>query len=176
MPHVFTLQREALKRRFAVYVVVAKSHRNTKLYVGKTGDNREGCNPVISRCGNHFSYNNVHSQIRNKLEDHEDREYTYIFDHFDDYCDNGAERRERIDRINEMERWLNEEIQKLVSKRSNVELLNAYQAAGHVSRAEKERRVAFRSAECRGKIEALVEAVGSILDCDRPPPACLAGE
>ena len=39
----------------------AKRH----IYVGKTGDNRAGCNPVISRAGNHFSFNPLHSQMRN---------------------------------------------------------------------------------------------------------------
>ncbi len=57
MPYIFSLHQESLKRKFAVYVVVAKLNDDIKLYVGKTGDNREGCNPLISRCGNHFSYN-----------------------------------------------------------------------------------------------------------------------
>ena len=72
-------------RKFAVYVVVAKLDSDTHLYVGKTGDNREGCNPMISRCGNHFSYNEIHSQVRNKIPNHEDRDYTYVFEHFVDY-------------------------------------------------------------------------------------------
>ena len=114
MPYVF-LHRESLKRRFSVYVVMASnsSAGDRKLYVGKTGDNREGCNPLISRCGNHFSYNDMHSQLRNKLTDHEDREYTYVFDHFDDYFADEQQRRKSVDRINEMERWLNQEIQKI---------------------------------------------------------------
>lgn len=90
MPHKFTLNPESLKRRFSVYVVIAKGPHDTKLYAGKTGDNREGCNPIISRCGNHFSYHKIHSQVRNKIGDHEDREYTYVFDHFDDYTDDTA--------------------------------------------------------------------------------------
>jgi hypothetical protein len=159
MPYVFWLHQESLKRKFAVYVVVAKSQDNTKLYVGKTGDNREGCNPLISRCGNHFSYNKIHSQVRNKLDDHENRQYTYVFDHFDDYPEDETQRRVCIDRINEMERWLNEEIQKVAKARQNVELLNGYQAAGHVSASEKKKRAAFRSEECREKIEALVSEV-----------------
>ena len=82
MAYKFKLHPESLKREFSVYVVIAKSKKDTKLYVGKTGDNRDGCNPIISRCGNHFSYNKIHSQVRNKIHDHEQREYTYIFDHF----------------------------------------------------------------------------------------------
>jgi len=114
MAFTFTLDKESLKRKFAVYVVVARSSDNTKLYVGKTGDNNDGCNPLISRCGNHFSYNKMHSQIRNHLDDHEDRDYIYVFDHFDDYPENDTARRACIDKINEMERWLNEEIQKAI--------------------------------------------------------------
>lgn len=90
-----------------MYVVVAKSNDHIDLYVGKVGDNREGCNPLISRCGNHFSYNEIHSQIRNKIIAHETRDYTYVFEHFDSYSENPEERRVSIDRINEMERWLN---------------------------------------------------------------------
>ncbi|MFZ2162661.1 MAG: hypothetical protein WAW02_10635 [Sideroxyarcus sp.] len=159
MPYVFSLHQESLKRKFAVYVVVAKGAHDTKLYVGKTGDNREGCNPLISRCGNHFSYNKIHSQVRNKLDDHEDRHYTYVFDHFDDYPEEDAQRRLCIDRINEMERWLNEEIQKVTQRRQNLELLNPYQAAGHVSAAEKKNRAALRTADCKIKISALVSEV-----------------
>ncbi len=108
MAFEFTLHRESIKRKFAVYVVVAKGDNDTKIYVGKTGDNNDGCNPVVSRCGNHFSYNEMHSQVRNKLpEDHEEREYTYVFDHFDDYHVDLRERRVAVNRINEMERWLN---------------------------------------------------------------------
>ena len=101
---------QALKREFLVYVVVATDGKTFDLYVGKTGDNREGCNPLISRCGNHFSYNKVHSQIRNKLDDHEEKEYTYIFNHFGAYIEDSEERKPLIDMINEMERFLNEEI------------------------------------------------------------------
>lgn len=99
MSYELTLHRERLKREFAVYVVVAKSIHNTKIYVGKTGDNNDGCNPVFSRCGNHFSYNAIHSQVGNKLDDHESRECTYLFDHFDDYPVNKDERRICIDGI-----------------------------------------------------------------------------
>lgn len=69
MAYKFTLNQECLKRKFSVYVVIAFGKEDIKLYVGKTGDNREGCNPLISRCGNHFSYNKIHSQVRNKKED-----------------------------------------------------------------------------------------------------------
>jgi hypothetical protein len=159
MPHVFTLHRESLKRKFAAYVVVAKSAQDIYLYVGKTGDNREGCNPLISRCGNHFSYNDIHSQMRNKIADHESRDYTYIFEHFDDYHFDEGERRVRVDRINEMERWLNQEVRALVAKRPNIELLNEYAGKSHISVAEKARRAAFRTPAATAQIEALVAAV-----------------
>jgi len=159
MAHKFTLNPESLKRRFAVYVVVAKGDFDTKLYVGKTGDNREGCNPVISRCGNHFSYNNIHSQVRNKIPDHELREYTYIFDHFDEYSDNIDVRREAIDRINEMERWLNEEIQALVDGVDDAELLNRFSGNGHVRKSDRIKRFAFRTEETRRKIADIVNNV-----------------
>jgi hypothetical protein len=108
MAFTFTLHKESPKKNFAVFVVMAKSSKNTKLYVGKSGDNNDGCNPLISRCGNHFSYDEMYSQIRNYLddhEDHEDREYTYVVEHFDDYPERAIARWTCIDNINEIERW-----------------------------------------------------------------------
>ncbi len=130
MAYKFILSPESLKRKFSVYIVIAKGEKDVKLYVGKTGDNREGCNPLISRCGNHFSYNKIHSQVRNKLADHESRTYTYIFDHFDEYADDEDKRRESINRINEMERWLNEKIQERLLSLDKCELLNPYSGGG----------------------------------------------
>ena len=78
------------------------------LYVGKTGDNRAGCNPVISRAGNHFSYNVVHSQLRNKVPDPHLCDYEFFYVTFDTY---DAENRQKVDVINEMERAANRELQ-----------------------------------------------------------------
>ncbi len=156
MAHKFTLNPESLKRRFAVYVVVANGRVDTKLYVGKTGDNRDGCNPIISRCGNHFSYNKVHSQVRNKISDHEGREYTYIFDHFDEYHHSLPERRQAIDRINEMERWLNQEVQDAIRGVDHCELLNPFSGSTYVPSVERSRRSAFRTEEARKKIMGII--------------------
>ena len=159
MPHVFQLHRESLKRKFAIYVVVASTEAHTYLYVGKVGDNREGCNPLISRCGNHFSYNKVHSQVRNKIVDHEIRDYTYIFEHFDEYTANTEARRCAIDRINEMERWLNKEVQRAFMGRSDVELLNPYRGLGSLSETEHKKRQGFRNRESEEKVMAVAAAV-----------------
>ena len=159
MTFTFTLHKESLKRKFAVYVVVAKSNDNTKLYVGKTGDNNNGCNPIISRCGNHFSYNKMHSQIRNYLDDHEDRDYIYIFDHFDDYPLDDLTRRACIDKINEMERFLNEEIQRAIEGKTTIQLVNLYNGRGFISKTEKEKRMVFRTEINKKKISDLVVAV-----------------
>ncbi len=159
MTFTFTLHKESLKRKFAVYVVVARSSDNTKLYVGKTGDNNDGCNPLISRCGNHFSYNKMHSQIRNHLDDHEDRDYIYVFDHFDDYPGDDAARRACIDKINEMERWLNEEIQISIKGNKAIQLLNPFAGRGYLKKVEQEKRKAFRTENNSKKISSLVEAV-----------------
>lgn len=47
MTFIFSIEKESLKRKFAVYVVVAKSDVDVRLYVGKTEDNRDGCNPFF---------------------------------------------------------------------------------------------------------------------------------
>lgn len=165
MAYEFSIEPEALKRRYSVYVVIAQCDDGAKLYVGKTGDNREGCNPIISRCGNHFSYNKIHSQVRNKLEAHEDWSYTYVFDHFDDYPEDQALRRERIDRINEMERWLNQLIAEVAAE-VGAEHLNPYKAAGYVSRAERIRRLAFRTDGAKHKLLQMAARVSELLRHD----------
>lgn len=166
MAYEFSIESEALKRRYSVYVVIAESDDGAKLYVGKTGDNREGCNPIISRCGNHFSYNKIHSQVRNKLEAHEDWSYTYVFDHFDEYPEDEALRRERIDRINEMERWLNQRIAQIAVE-VGAEHLNPYMASGYVSAAVRARRAAFRTEDAEQKIQQIVARVSDVLRRDR---------
>ena len=167
MAYKFKLNSESLKRKFSVYVVIASGKQDTKLYVGKTGDNREGCNPIISRCGNHFSYNKIHSQVRNKLADHEEREYIYIFDHFDDYAEDENIRRNSIDRINEMERWLNEKIQKTLHSIKGCELLNEHSRSGWISRDEKEKRKSFRTAEAEAKLDGIIKAVVTEIETSR---------
>ena len=163
MTYTFDIHPEALKRRFSVYVVVAQRGGETLLYIGKTGDNREGCNPLISRCGNHFSYNKIHSQIRNKIEEHESWHYTYVFDHFDDYCDDLAERRKKIDRINEMERWLNIEVREAVEDLAGVRLLNPFGGHGYHNSVERQKRLAFRTVEAKQKVQSIVATVLQLL-------------
>ena len=170
MTYTFDINPQALKRKFSVYVVVAQGDEETLLYVGKTGDNREGCNPLISRCGNHFSYNKIHSQVRNKIEAHESWRYTYVVDHFDEYCDDATERRERIDRINEMERWLNSEMQQAVADLACVRVLNPYGARGHCSSAERRKRSSFRTTEAEQKVKNIVAKVRQLLEVGANKP------
>ena len=110
----FEVKGEDTLRNFAVYVLLAKHKENgsLKLYVGKTGDNRTGCNPVISRIGNHFSFNGTHSQIRNKIQSVENQyvenfDYEYFYLHENAYSNVETERSESVKKINEYERVLN---------------------------------------------------------------------
>jgi hypothetical protein len=156
--HTFKINSASLLRKFAVYVVIAKGKKDTKIYVGKTGDNREGCNPVISRCGNHFSYNKIHSQVRNKLGDHEDRSYTYVFDHFGDYTNSKRENQRGIDEINEMERWLNEEMQTVLVELKKCELINPFKGNSYIPQKERDKRQGFRKSTNKKKISGIVKA------------------
>lgn len=164
MAYTFELNNESLKREYAVYVVVVKSQDGITLYVGKTGDNREGCNPIISRCGNHFSYNKIHSQIRNKIENHESCQYTYVFDHFGCYSEVEELRIESVNQINEMERWLNQEIQHMVSSRMHCVVANPYKGSGFIKNPEKKKRFSYRTASNEKAIKAIVEAVTKIIE------------
>jgi len=158
MAYTFSVEPASLKRRFSVYVVVAANGKKSYIYVGKTGDNREGCNPIISRCGNHFSYNNIHSQIRNKIANHESHRYTYIFDHFGSYAPSAARRRTSVDKINEIERWLNSLIAELIKSRSSIILLNPHKGAAWLSAAERKKRAVFRTPATKKKLAAIVSA------------------
>lgn len=163
MAFTFSITKEALRRSFAVYIVKAQKGKKIYLYVGKTGDNREGCNPLISRCGNHFSYNKIHSQLRNKISSHEEYDYKYYFDHFDDYSVDGNNR-SKINVINEMERWLNQLVEELIDRldADNVELLNPYKGV-KVDKATREERQRLRT-DIRGdKLMATIALLRSDL-------------
>ena len=134
----FKIPGHSTKRQWSVYVCVAQKIESSekKLYVGKTGDNREGCNPVISRLGNHFSFNKIHSQIRNRLENTEDYNYEYFYLHFGEYRKENSS--DMKDKTNELERRLN----KLIQKRAEgeIELLNPYSGRHFINKEEKEKR------------------------------------
>lgn len=158
----FTVPGHATRREFAVYIVVARKQRSSEfhLYVGKTGDNRVGCNPVISRAGNHFSYNDIHSQVRNKLPmapDFYDFEYFYVT--FESYDGSTIQRRTKVDVVNEMERATNQALRDKLSEKLRDCLLNGYEGNGYVTKAKRLARAALRTPERMAKVEALVRVV-----------------
>jgi hypothetical protein len=102
-------------------------------------------------------------KVRNKIPTHEEWKYTYVFDHFDEYCNDIAERRTRIDRINEMERWLNTSIQQAIANCDNVKVLNPFGSVICHEVSEAKKRAAFRTAEARQKLDAIVEKVKHVL-------------
>ncbi len=146
---------EATHREYAVYVMVAR-HRTTKtvkLYIGKTGDNREGCNPVISRAGNHLSFNPLHAQSRNHLGDPEHYDFDFFFTSFCPYVRPSQSRR-GIDLVNEMERRLN-----FLAQETFGEIINPLKLSGHVSRAERDRRNRLETPERKAQLNELIKIV-----------------
>ncbi|MFK8103435.1 MAG: hypothetical protein AB8G15_12960 [Saprospiraceae bacterium] len=137
----FVIDGEVTRQQIGVYVIIAKSKigNSFKLYIGKTGDNREGCNPIISRIGNHFSLNRIHSQMRNKLSVNlEEMEFEIIFRPFFNYTEIEKYRlKESIGIINEMERQLNLKLQKLVIGYKNSEIINKYFGKGYINKSER---------------------------------------
>lgn len=139
----FKIPGHATKRKWAVYIFKAVPHNcssTIKLYVGKVGDNREGCNPVISRVGNHFSHNKIHSQIRNKIKVPEEYDYEYFYCHFDEYNEDCPDRSETREKVNELERELNRQVQERIRDLDNFILLNKYKGIGYISNKEKLKR------------------------------------
>jgi hypothetical protein len=137
----FKISGHSTKREWAVYLFIASpinGNGRKKIYVGKVGDNRDGCNPVISRVGNHFSHNKIHSQIRNKIGVTENYDYEYFYCHFGEY---DSEKKTRVlsrEKINELERELNRIVQKQIDE-NEFELLNLYKG-NHVSKSKRTER------------------------------------
>ncbi len=157
----FHIPGDATRREYAVYIMVA-THRATgrrKLYIGKTGDNRDGCNPVISRAGNHFSFNKLHSQMRNKLKPDrpEDYDFDYFYTTFGEYKD-PRESREGIDIINEMERQLNG-----LAQAAFGAILNPYLAKVKVTRARRHKRLLLATETRLSQLRELIQQVTDFL-------------
>jgi hypothetical protein len=158
----FDIPGNATRREFAVYIVVAKRSdtNDFRLYVGKTGDNREGCNPVISRAGNHFSYNKVHSQVRNKLGAPTDQfDYKYFYVTFFTYDPADIDRTTKVDVTNEMERMANELLQEHLAYQFKDRLLNPRKGTGFVKQDERMKREQFRNQDRTQAVNNLVNAV-----------------
>jgi hypothetical protein len=153
----FTVPGHSTRRELAVYIIVGRRVDDSEFfaYVGKTGDNRAGCNPVISRAGNHFSYNKIHSQVRNKVTDPHLFDHEYFYVTFDTYDDDNR----NIDMVNEMERATNRELQKRLSPGFTSCLKNPYKGSGFLPAAEKEVRRQFMTSERQRLVSALVDAV-----------------
>lgn len=154
----FHIPGETTKREYAVYVMVAR-HRRTgraKLYVGKTGDNRDGCNPVISRAGNHFSFNRIHSQVRNKLPGSpSDYDFDFFSTTFGRYVSPDRSRR-GIEIINEMERRLNKMTQEAFGEKA---VLNPFKGTAYVKKADRDKRASLARPQRIDQLSELVEAV-----------------
>ena len=134
------------------------------LYVGKTGDNRAGCNPVVSRAGNHFSFNKIHSQMRNKLPvPPEECDFDFFYAAFDPYVD-APESRERIDVVNEMERRLNA----LCQEAFGDMVINPHRGAAWVAPRERARREEVATLQRVGQLQDLVRHVKEFLEGGRP--------
>ena len=125
---------KATLRNWGVYIIIAESITDKKEYlnVGKIGDNRKGCNPIISRIGNHFSFNKIHSQFRNKLGDlaieTTNCNYRIFYKLFDEYSDENEQTRIfHKNKTNERERFLNKTIQGLTEEKNiEIELINIH--------------------------------------------------
>ena len=154
--HHLRVPGDAARRVFAVYVLVAR-HRNRKtvsFYVGKTGDNRVGCNPMISRAGNHLSFNPLHAQARKRVRNPEQHDFDFFYTCFGPYVPPSRSRR-GVDLVNEMERQLNRIAQGAFGK----SLMNPLKGTGHVPRPEREERSKLAT---KARLAQLRELVGAV--------------
>lgn len=151
----FKISAHATRRVWAVYVVIGThvENRITFLYVGKVGDNSDGCNPIVSRIGNHFSHTKVHSTLRNKVGTTEEYNYEIFYTSFGEYFKEN--RIEDLEKINECERQLNLMIQK--RKPDNIELKNPYFGKGYIKKEVREKRSKLLNINDLEKLSSLVD-------------------
>ena len=137
----FSIEGFTTQREWSVYVVVAiptnPENNERKLYVGKVGDNSNGCNPIITRIGNHLSHYDDHSQLRNKLDLTTEYDYHIYFVTFGQYI---GKDKSQLDKINQLERELNKIIQSKLADKDDCILLNSYSGKYHIKQAEREKR------------------------------------
>lgn len=152
----FEIPGHSARREWAVYVIVATHiiSQEKILYVGKVGDNREGCNPIISRIGNHLSHTKLHSQFRNRVEDTSKLNYRILYAVFGKYIkEKHADERTRI---NEIERRLNLSIQSLLTEKGqSLSMLKNPYKGKYVSTIQKELRRKLLTTREIFKIEKL---------------------
>jgi hypothetical protein len=151
---------EATRREYAVYVMVARHRaaKNVKLYIGKTGDNREGCNPVISRVGNHLSFNPLPAQSRNHLGDPEHYDFDFFFTSFGPYVP-PSRSRSGIDLVNEMERQLNFLAQETLAQETLGKIMNPLKSSRYIPPEEKDRRNRLVTPRRMDKLNELIKTV-----------------
>ena len=156
----FYVPGEAARREYAVYLIVARHRfsKKIKIYVGKTGDNREGCNPLISRAGNHLWFNTIHSKSRNHLKRPEQYDFDFFFTTFGRYVPPSKSRR-GIDLINEMERRLN-----LLAQEKLGAVMNPLKRSGYVSKAEQKKRDRLATRRRMVQLGHLMACVKRFLD------------
>lgn len=135
----FTIPGFASQRQWCVYIVIATSSKTNikSVYVGKVGDNRDGCSPIITRIGNHLSHNKIVSTLRNKLVATTDFDYKIHFATFGEYTESNKQDR---DKINQLERQLNILVKEKTLNDKNIKLENEYKGTGYLSLTEREYR------------------------------------
>lgn len=156
----FFIPGNATEQKWAVYIIISENIQNKteRIYVGKVGDNNVGCNPIISRIGNHFSHNTAHSQIRNKLTENTiECNYRIFYKLYEKYeIENHSK---NINKINEIERHLNKTIQELIIfNKLNLEILNAY-SGKYLSKLKTEERKLILNDHERQEIENFAKSV-----------------
>lgn len=156
----FFIPAKATEQKWAVYIILAENieHKTEFIYVGKVGDNNIGCNPIISRIGNHFSHNKIHSQIRNKLKENTTNcNYRIFYKLYEKYeIESHLQNRNKI---NEIERHLNKSIQDLITRNElNLEILNPY-SGKNLSKAKREERKIILNDEEKEEIQNFARTI-----------------
>lgn len=156
----------AALQKWAIYVLIALPKKEIKsptlIYGGKVGDNNDGCNPVISRLGNHLSENKIHSQLKNKSTDFESIDNFSIrmyYLHLEDYSKENH--KDRLNMINESERELIRQLRNKFKDEQYI-ILNRFTGKSFTNK-KKELYKTYLTNEERMNIRKFVESFSNEL-------------
>jgi hypothetical protein len=146
------------QREWSVYIAVLihvdPKIKEKKIYVGKVGDNSNGCNPIITRIGNHLSLYADHSQLRNKISDTTDYNYHVYFATFGLYT---GKNKDKLDKVNQLERELNVLIQSKIKNKLDYVMLNPFFGKYYIKPAEREKRRKLLTGNDKAILEKLAD-------------------
>ncbi len=133
----FSISDFALQREWIVARPTNPDNNEKKLYIGKLGDDSNGCNPLITEIGNLLSHFDDDTESSNKLYAATEYNYYIFFAKFGQYK---GEDKSQLEKINQLEKKLTKLIQSKLKGKVDYKLLNSNIGKQHIQVGEKAKR------------------------------------